>query len=626
MHSRELILVRAMGQGHQTQRYRAIERYGSHRRPVYLHVAVGRGGAESLDRLARAWSSSSSPLRAAMRPSIRSGERKALLLDHPGGVPVSALLRHIGPVPVPVALRIVGDIILGSHELWATGREGALDAGLVHLRDNGQLVLVGLPCPSEGLKLELLALLLGADGDREALFRALCQGGCADSTAEDLMDMLGRPLADIEALTMFLRALAQDLGGASRESWAAEVVPQVQRRLPPAAVDPVYGRTVDEHLGADLTLRPMRPKGEPKPSPRPAPPAAPAPEPARPAHASTGATGLGLRPAAEPARRVPDIRPSSDSPAVSGARRRQQVAVGTAVALGMVLVGLFVLRPASCDADPEPEGVNAVPDPTTSTAGPEAGATGSSTANTGADDQTDALPERLEAAPEQDPPSLGDALAEGLPVDPPSEAQPSGGTAEAEAPSTGSGARGEAAAGTATRTPARSPEAEATAGSATASTTREAASPSPSSASSSAASAASASSSTSSPSSSSSKPSSSGSASESPPAAADSPPTPTGSQAASPSAEPVESGPRIIGTSARARTGKVDTSKAGVEVWLVGPKGRVSGGTLPTGTYTIRARFGETDVTAGSFTLGLGEELEITCSKLALRCKASPVQ
>jgi hypothetical protein len=55
---------------------------------------------------------------------------------------------------------------------------------------------------------------------------------------------------------------------------------------------------------------------------------------------------------------------------------------------------------------------------------------------------------------------------------------------------------------------------------------------------------------------------------------------------------------------------------------LVGETGTFGGGSLPAGTYTIRAEFdGGGLIPAGKVTLGPGDRVELTCDPRFKRCQ-----
>ena len=190
MTGRQILLVRSLGEGTTGTRFRAMERYGSHRRSVFVHLARTQAERAALEDLSRSWSGDGGPLLAAMRPSWRQSGQQALVMDHPGGASLRNLLATHRRLPPAVALRIAADVARGLANFWRdtpadSSSEQAIDFDGAYLRGDGRLALVCRICEREQLS-ELVGRLLG--GRREhplEIFDEFAQDG-----ALDLMDTL----------------------------------------------------------------------------------------------------------------------------------------------------------------------------------------------------------------------------------------------------------------------------------------------------------------------------------------------------------------------------------------------------------------------------------------------------
>ena len=437
MKGRQILLVRSLGDGATGTRFRAMERYGSHRRSVFVHLARSEAERAALEDLSRSWSGDGGPLLAAMRPSWRQAGQQALVMDHPGGASLRNLLATHRRLPPAIALRIAAEVARGLANFWRdtppdSGSEQAIDLDGAYLRGDGRLALVCRICEREQLS-ELVGRLLGGSTEQpDEIFDELAQSG-----ELDLKDTLASLPADGEEAGRALGTLARTFPEPELGAWAQAHVDAAQRCLPPAAVDPAFGRVLGEE---DLPLvTPAVTSAEETPSSPP--PAEPQPDPIQQPTVPTPAP-----PQPRPDAGMPDIRPSMDAPAAQ--LRRQRTAAGVGMAVFFTIVGIAAIASGQtcgtgAEAPPETtdlEAAEAAPpapadEPSPPPEGPETPEEQISTEEL--DDPDVAMAEEPETTPELTPPDPDadqpPAAAEPAPAPEPAPAREPEPTPEPEA-------------------------------------------------------------------------------------------------------------------------------------------------------------------------------------------------
>jgi len=563
MTGRQILLVRSLGEGTTGTRFRAMERYGSHRRSVFVHLARTQAERAALEDLSRSWSGDGGPLLAAMRPSWRQSGQQALVMDHPGGASLRNLLATHRRLPPAVALRIAADVARGLANFWRdtpadSSSEQAIDFDGAYLRGDGRLALVCRICEREQLS-ELVGRLLG--GRREhplEIFDEFAQDG-----ALDLMDTLSSLPEDGEEAGRALGTLARTYAEPELGIWAKAHVDAAQRRLPPAAVDPAYGRILgEEAVPLDVQAMAVPEAAPPSPAP-PTPKTASSPRPT---------TSSPTPPHRKPEGGMPDIRPSADAPAEQA--RRQRAAAGVGMAVFFTIVGVAAIvsgRACGTEAETPAEAAQVEAAEAVPAAQVDDGVAQPDAPATSAPDAPDAdAPDAEEARGDSDAPEAHE------PVTASSDGPPDSHSESVEG----------------SRAPEPAPRTQTTQEVASKPRPAKTTQPKPKAPT---------------------RPAPAAKPKRADPQAEDD----TDDRGARILGA---NSPRVSMGTVRLPLGSEP------EVWLVNESGRHSGGRLAVGTYTIMARFDTDSTVAGSLELRSGNDLTVRCSTSAMLCKADDTE